>query len=147
MLFVRGLIKFKADGPFQKHWIYGHYLDEDNLVRNVACRKGRKWVPLPFTAGYSSFTSDIAQNGDTMYITGFFRDLILDKDSSALPVTSLIKYYNDSIWANEPFIYIDNMSVSGDSLLAWGTFLKNGDTIHGHILSPDAGHTWRYPYS
>lgn len=141
-------IQFKTKGPFGKDWIYGHWLDSDSLFRCVGTRVGGKWVPLPFHVDHNSWTGDIVQYGDTMYIGGYFHDIVLDKDSSSLPWTSLLKVYGDSIWSNPPYFFIiRDMEVSGDSILVWADGYQDSTVgIESHMLSTD-GRNWRYPYS
>ncbi len=140
-------INFKSRGPFGKDWIYGHWLDEDTLIRHVAYRDGGKWKSLPFyTEHYSSYTVDIVQYGDTMYIGGLFGVPYLDKDSVALPNANILKYWpdGDSIWASDLAMWhIQEMEASGDSLLInCSVYLTPTDTMGGHLLSTDGGQSW-----
>ena len=143
-------VNFVTNGPFGKDWIYGSWLDSDSLVRSVGYRKGGKWVSLPFHVVGSHYTGDIAQYGDTMYIGGFFKKVIIEKDSTVIPNPTLLKFHDDSIWAAPYTVhYIDDMEVSGDSLLIWASGYQNSDTtiIGPHLLTTDREKTWKYPYS
>ena len=143
-------INFKTNGPFGKDYIYGHWLDSDSLFRCVAIRNNGKWQSLPFHVDADSWTGDIVQYVDTMYIGGWFYQTIRDKDSAVLPTTSLLKFYNDSVWA-APYYFrqmIYDFAVSGDSLLVWtDAYWGPADSIPTHILTTDGGQTWQYPYS
>lgn len=143
-------LDFKTDGPMNKDWVYGGYFDEDSLRRCVAYREGGRWVPLPFHGYKSNKARDIVMFGDTLYIGGSFGNLVLDKDTSLhLPNTTLLKWYNDSLWAapqgvNSP----SKMSAKGDSLLIWGaSYFNPPNIVYFQFMTPDGGATWQYPYS
>ncbi len=144
-------VQFKADGPLQKNWIYGHWRDSDSLVRCVAYREGGRWVPLPFYVDGNSWIGDIAQYGDTMYLAGYFNNLVMDKDSSTLPFSTLLKFYNDSLWRSTDTIGpCYDMEVSGDTLLMLGDLMNPpGSTVPlgPHIMTVNGGQSWQYPYS
>lgn len=142
-------IQFMPNGPLGRDWIFGHWLDSDSLTRCVGYRSGGKWKSLPFHIEADGYVSDIVQYGDTMYMSGYFSDLILDKDSSIIAEASILKYYNDSIWASPSYIFAPtDMTVSGDSLFVDGGFFGTPDTLIGcPILSRDGAVTWRQPFN
>ncbi len=134
----------------QKNWIYGHWLDSDSLVRCVGYRYGGRWVPLPFSCNLSSYASDIVLYGDTLYMGGNFDGIVLDKDSSVLPTTPILKFYKDSIWSSPVRIgFLTDFASSGDSLLIAASVYTgpNNQLIGPQILVTDGGTTFQYPYS
>ncbi len=143
-------IKFKPNGPLNQDWIYGHWLDSDSLVRCVGYRKGGKWISLPFYANSNSWAGDIVQYGDTMYIGGYFDGVILEKDSSSLPFSTLLKFHNDSIWRSNSIIgHLRDMEVNGDTLLVLGDLYSSTHTylLGPHIMNVAGAGSWQYPYS
>lgn len=142
-------INFKSNAYLGKDFIYGFWFDEDSLIRCVGYREGGKWKSLPFSvSSNSSYTGDIVQYGDTLYIGGLFTGVTLDKDSTILPRTSLLKVFKDSIWGTPIGPYgVYDLSVSGDSVLAWASvYFSSSDTTGPHILSTN-GNGWHYPFS
>lgn len=147
-------IKFRND-LMGRDWIYGGYYDEDSLRRCVAYREGGRWKPLPFSGYYGNIAYDIEMYGDTLYIGGEFGDIVLDKDSSTLPNTGLLKWYNDSLWTSStssnpgPIYSPDDMTTKGDTLLIWGGSYYDppNSVIYHQFMTADGGATWQYPYS
>lgn len=147
-------VKFK-ENLGGKDWIYGGYWDSDSLRRNVAYREGGKWVSLPFSGYHGNMARDIEMYGDTLYILGSFGNLVQDNGGAALPITGLIKWFNDSLWTANDKVQIPNliisafnMSTKGDSLLvSGGSYYDTTQLIHDHFMSSDGGQSWQYPYS
>ena len=139
-------IKFKPNGPLNRDWIYGHWLDSDSIIRCVGYRSGGRWVPLPFSVNRNSWTGDIVQYGDTMYIGGYFDGILLDKDSSSIPFTTLLKYHKDSLWRSNSIIaHLRDFEVSGDSLLVLGDLF---DSNFNYQIGPSFyGLEWRHWWS
>ncbi|WP_417608934.1 T9SS type A sorting domain-containing protein [Owenweeksia hongkongensis] len=148
-------IRFKSDGPFGKDWIYGHWWDEDTLIRHVGYREAGKWKSLPFyTTHPNSFTLDIVQYGDTMYIGGLYGPIFLDNNTTPLPNThaTILKYWpsGDSIWTSDVgMVHISDFEVSGDSLMVSGNFYLVTDSTTEALpqLTSDGGVSWTYPYA
>ncbi len=143
-------IKFKTNGPFGKDYIYGHWLDSDSIFRCVATREGGRWVPLPFHVNSFSWTGDIIQYGDTMYVGGWFDDVVRDKDSASLPSTTLLKVFGDSVWEHQGgyFGFVFDMATSGDSLLVnTSSYVNSTDTMLSHALKSGKNSNWEYPFS
>ena len=147
-------LRFKNDGPLGKDWIYGSYLDKDSLNRVIAFREGGTWVPLPFYFSQRSTAADMVMYGDTLYIIGNFWNIYDEKNNIWLNPTHLIKWYNDSIWIDDPNTVIAlggpsvSMAAKGDSLIISGDgYYKPPQVIYTHFMSGDKGVTWQYPYS
>jgi hypothetical protein len=140
---------FNSEGLLGKDWMYGGFWDEDTLRRCVAYRAGGKWVPLPFHGYKTNRATSLEMFEDTLYIGGYFADLILDKDSSTLPTTSLLKWFNDSLWAGPISVNtVSNISTKGDSILfTGGSYYNPPQIIYTHYMSPDRGRTWQHPAS
>lgn len=137
-------INFKPNGPFGKDWIYGTWLDSDSIRRGVAYREGGKWVSLPFSFNQDSYTGDIVQYGDTMYIGGTFINLIIKGDSTHQLAATIIKFHKDSIWTSPLTIaWIFDMEASGDSLLIEGVYMDPDTVMGGQMLTADGGVSWR----
>lgn len=131
-----------------KDWIYGSYVGEDSLTRCVAYRHGGRWVSLPFSGYYGNYATDMAMYGDTLYIAGAFGDVVIDGTQDTLPPTSLLKYFNDSVWCETGSVYPTRMSALGDSLLIYGaTIARNNNPAVPHAINYQDGTGWHYPYS
>ena len=117
----------------------------------MAYREAGRWKPLPFSYAGGGGASDIGMFGDTLYILGSFGGIVLDKDSTVLPNTGVIKYYQDSIWVHDVTVGPGTkgvMSTNGDSLLIWGGSYYDPPTIiYSQFMTTDRGKTWQYPYS
>lgn len=148
------VLNFKTDLS-GREWMYGGYLDEDSLRRNVAYREGGKWVPLPFSGYHGNIANDIEMYGDTLYILGGFQNLVKDSSGDLLPTTGLIKWFNDSLWTANDKIDFSKLSISafhmsskGDSMLiAGGDYYDSVKLIGNQFMSSDGGQSWQYPYS
>ncbi len=140
---------FNSEGLLGKDWMYGGFWDEDTLRRCVAYRAGGKWVPLPFHGYKTNRTTSLEMFGDTLYIGGYFGDVVLDKDTTMLPNTYLLKWFDDSLWAGPITISgADNISTKGDSILfTGGSYYNPPQIIYTHYMSPDRGRTWQHPAS
>lgn len=142
-------VKFKVNGPLGKDWMYGSYLDEDSLTRCVAYREGGKWVPLPFSGYYGNEARDMEMWGDTLCVFGGFGSIILDKDSSSIPNSNILKFYGDSIWSGDTNVVAPlECSTKGDSLIVRGASYYNPpqQLIYSLFMTPDGGSTWQYPF-
>lgn len=142
-------IDFRTHGPMGKDWIYGGFWTEDSLRRCVAYREGGKWVPLPFSGYYGNYATDIDMYGDTLYISGNFDQVVLDGSSDTLPSTSVLKWFNDSIWiGNQNISFAWDIEVNGDTMIyAGGSFIKGSLTrIDEMFMTTDREKTWQYPY-
>ncbi len=141
-------LKFKPNGPMGRDWIYGSYFDEDSLHRCVGYRQDGRWVSLPFSGYYGNEAVGLEMWGDTLYIFGAFGSIVLDKDSSLLPETPILKYYMDSIWTSLwPVFGLKNISIKGDTMLLWANYYNPPQIIGPHIMTIDNGTTWSCPYS
>ncbi len=142
-------VEFKPNGPMGKDWLYGGYWDQDSIRRCVAYREGGRWNHLPFSGYFANVATDIEMYGDTLYIAGDFSDIVIDKDSSTLPNSGLLKWWNDSLWTTSYTISGPlDLTVHGDSLLIWGSSYYNPPKIiYTHFMTTDGGATWQYPYS
>ncbi len=147
-------IRFKNDGPLGKDWIVGSYLDEDSLYRVAAYRKGGKWVSFPVYFTSYSAASDMAMYGDTMYVYGYFWNAYDEIHNVLLPPSFLIKYFNDSIWVENPIQTTItswpgfSVATKGDSIVVTGSDrFTSQDTIEWACMSPDKGKSWSYPFS
>ena len=132
-----------------KDWMYGSFYDQDSVKRVIAYRENGRWNSLPFSFYKGSFVKDIEMYGDTLLIGGVFIQTKLDNDTLTFPSSTLLNWYNDSLWLGHAQIYsVDDMSIHGDSLLIWGEFF---DTIqqkwYTQFLTTDGGVTWQYPLS
>jgi len=127
-------IKFKSNLQ-GKDWIYGTWLDEDSVRRCVAYREGGKWVPLPITIAASGLSKakDIVMWGDTLLIGGQFGPAFSDLDTSQTYVSSMLKWWNDSLWSNPYFSYVEKIDVLGDSILIWAGYASPTDTL-GYLV-------------
>jgi hypothetical protein len=127
-------IKFK-NNILGKEWIYGTWLDEDSIRRGVAYREGGEWVPLPITFPIGGFSKvkDIALWGDTLLIGGQFNPAISDLDSTQTYSASLLKWWNDSLWSDPFFHFVEDIDVSGDSILIWAGYASPTDTL-GYLV-------------
>lgn len=141
-------IHFLENGPMGRDWIYGGFFDSDSTRRYAAYREGGKWVSVPFSGYNGSYTNDIIMYGDTIYIGGNFRDPVLDSDSSTLPNTGVIKWWNDSLWVDTLLTGPKELAVKGDSLLIWGSsYFNPPDIIYNLFMTTDGGQSWQYPFN
>ncbi len=144
-------IKFRANGPLGKDWIYGQFLDKDSVLRYVAYRSGGKWVPLPIKTNYIGAVNDLAMWGDTMCIGGDMRPMEWEKDSSTVAIqTNLLMYHQDSFWSGSDHVWrVKAMATKGDSLLIAGAhYHKPPQAIIGNnFMTVDGAQTWQYPFS
>lgn len=148
-------IQFKSNGPFGKDWIFGHWLDSDTLIRHVGYREGGEWKSLPFyTIHPSSYTSEIIQYGDTMYIGGLYGVIYLDSGTTTLSNTTatILKYWpdEDSIWTSDAgMVNISDFDVNGDTLVVSGNYYldTSGSTKPLPQYTTDGGVNWTYPYT
>jgi len=143
-------IDFYPNGPLDRDWIYGTWLDENNLRRCIAYRQGGRWVPIPFHGSVNMLNrvNDMAMYGDTLYVAGSFGDPTLDKDSSALPPAGLLKIFEDSLWVDSHINLANSITVKGDTLLIAGASYYNPpDIIYHQFMTTDGGSTWQYPYT
>lgn len=145
-------IHFLENGPEGKDYIYGKWLDQDSLVRYVACREGGRWKPLPISGALNGGGAyAMVQFADTLYVGGIFTDLVLDgyvvPDSAAIQI---LKIYKDSIWYSpERFLTpVYDFAASGDSLLVAtsATYYTPKDTFGPHLLTRN-GLTFTDPYA
>ncbi len=142
-------MNFLENGPMGKDWIYGGFFDSDSIRRCAAYREGGKWVPMPFSGYHSNFATDIIMYGDSLFLAGSFGNIVLDKDSGLLPTTSIIKWYDDSLWSAPSYLFADgDLAVRGDTLLIWGdSYYNPPDIIYNQFMTVDGGKSWQYPFS
>lgn len=144
-------IRFITDGPMGKDWIIGNFLDEDSLTRCVAYREGGRWVPLPFSGYWSNTATDMAMVGDTLYIVGLgFGHVVQDGKMDTLKISSLLKYYNDSVWVGDSRISgPTRFACKGDSIIVLGGSYYNPpqQVIYNVFMTSDKGTSWHYPFS
>jgi len=138
-------IKFKSN-LLGKDWIYGTWLDEDSVRRCVAYREGGKWVSLPISFNYG-YAMDIEAHGDTVVLVGVFNTFWIDKDTANKNSAGFLKWHQDSLWYDSRIALPFDLTISGDSILVWGTYVDTTFVISQHVLSTDGGKTWQYPYS
>ena len=140
-------LDFKTNGPMDRDWVIGTYLDQDSVYRSVAYRENGRWVPLPFYGKETNEVKDIAMYGDTLYLTGLFIDIKLDKDSSIyIPDGYLLKWFNDSLWGDIR-IRGEAMATKGDTLLvSGGSYYSPPKLIEFQYMIVDGGYNWQYPY-
>lgn len=138
--------KFKGNGPLDEDWIYGIFLDEDSVHRVAAYREDGKWKSLPFSVSANSYCKDIIQYRDTMYFLGSMV-VTRDSDNAFLGWTSMVKYYNDSVWILPTSYTLLNGDSSGDSLVVAGELGLPTDTIFPFASTYNGGQSWQYPFS
>lgn len=142
-------IDFEED-VLGRDWIHGSYYDQDSVKRTIAYRDGGKWNSLPIRVGSNSYAEAIAEYGDTLLIGGYFSDVRHDSSSSVIPQTSLIKWFNDSLWTEEPELFgVNRILIVGDSILVWGdSYYDPPSQVHYTFsLSTNSGQTWTYPFN
>jgi hypothetical protein len=137
---------FKGEGPLGKDWVYGTFIDEDSVHRVAAYRENGKWNSLPFKVSSNSYCKDIIQYRDTMYILGSMI-VTRDSDNAYLGWTSIVKYYNDSVWILPTSYRLLTGASSGDSLIVAGELGLPTDTIFPFAATYNGGQSWQYPFS
>lgn len=139
------------NGPNDRPWLVGSFLDEDSIYRVAAYWEDQRWKPLPLKFDRYSFALSMTTYGDTTYIGGGFE--ILQHDSSSQPlnvVTSVIKLHQDSIWFENParFFWPEHWTAQDDTLIALNTtYFGANDTIGYLAMTDDGGASWRYPFT
>jgi len=146
MVGIHTRFSFKGDGPLGKDWLYGWFLDEDSVHRVAAYRENGKWKSLPFSVSANSFCKDLIQYHDTLYILGSMM-VTRDSDNAYLGRSSLVKYFNDSVWILPTTYNLLAGDSSGDSLIVAGELGIPTDTIFPFAATYNGGQTWQYPFS